>query len=172
MGENLLTTHGRRVELEKELEKLRLSLRHDSRLSYCYINCQTSPEWTASKVANECAMMHWLHNFTDYEERCRVAAIQERTWWCEGRGGRLFADHMKRRVYPVIKESILAERGGFPEKWPWLAEKSTTTNTTTSSTLCTRSPPSHTASSRSSPGIESCPPTEGGGSTAGTRPTT
>lgn len=121
MGENSLTTYGRRIELEKELKKLNLSLRHDSRLCYCYIHSETSPEWTACKVANECAMMHWLHNFTEYEERCRVAAIQERMWWFPG-GGRHFADHMKRRVYPVIKESILAERGGRPEQWPWLLE--------------------------------------------------
>lgn len=107
-------------ELEEELSKLSLMLRYDSRLCSCFINGQTSPEWTAAKVAKECATMHWLHNFTDYEERCTLAATEEskKTWF---HSGRHFADHMKRRVYPSIKESIIREKEGAPDEWPWMA---------------------------------------------------
>ena len=103
-----LQRDARKKELEEELSKLNLSLRYDSRLCSCYINGITLPEWTASKVAKECAMMHWLHNFTDYEERCSVAASEEskKKWFHTGRH---FADHMKKRVYPAIKEAILKE---------------------------------------------------------------
>lgn len=114
----------RKKELEEELNKFNLLLRYDSRLCSCFINGQTSPEWTADKVAGECATMHWLHNFTDYEERCRAAATEEskHAWF---HGGRHFADHMKRRVYPAIKESIIKENEGGPETWPWMAQTST-----------------------------------------------
>ena len=67
----------RKKELENALSELNLVLRYDSRLCSCFINGLTSEEWTPSKVARECATMHWLHNFTDYEERCRVAATEE-----------------------------------------------------------------------------------------------
>ncbi|CAM9098736.1 unnamed protein product, partial [Sphacelaria rigidula] len=109
--------NGRKNQLEEELSKLSLVLRYDSRLCSCFINAQTSPEWTAATVARECATMHWLHNFTDYEERCRMAATEEskKTYF---RSGRHFADHMQRRVYPVIKESIMRDSNGGPNSWP------------------------------------------------------
>ena len=112
----------RKRELEHELGRLKLFIRYDSRLCCCYINGVTSPEWTAQKVARECAIMHWLYNYTDYEERCREAATAEskKTWF---HSGKHFADHMKRRVYPAIKESILKERkqGDLgSETWPWI----------------------------------------------------
>ena len=101
-----LQRDARKNELEEELSKISLVLRYDSRLCSCFINAQTSPEWTAAKVAKECATMHWLHNFTDYEERCALAATEEskKMWF---HNGRHFSDHMKRRVYPAIKEFIL-----------------------------------------------------------------
>lgn len=114
-----LQRDARKKELEEELSKLQLSLRFDSRLCSCYINNQTSPEWTASKVAKECASMHWLHNFTDYQARCQVASTEESRKACF-HNGRHFADHMKRRVYPAIKESILRENDGGPKTWPWI----------------------------------------------------
>jgi len=115
----------RKRSLEEQLSNLNLVLRHDSRLCSCYINGTTSPEWTASKVAKECATMHWLHNFTDYEERCAVAATQlSRKMWFHS--GQNFADYMKRRVYPAIKESILNENAGGPEEWPWTKTATTT----------------------------------------------
>ena len=113
-----LQREARKKELEAELAKLDLVLRHDSKLCFCYVNGQTTPEWTAPKVARECAIMHWLHTFTNYTERCRVAATEEsaKNWFYSGKH---FADHMKRRVYPTIKESILKENGGAPNPWPW-----------------------------------------------------
>ncbi|CAM9106358.1 unnamed protein product [Ectocarpus sp. 12 AP-2014] len=131
-----LQRENRRKELEKELSKLNLMLRYDSRLCSCYINGTTAPEWTAPAVAKECATMHWLHNFTDYQARCAVAATVEATNMFF-HSGRHFADHMKRRVYPAIKESILAENDGGPETWPWVIPTTTTTQAdqkTTSST--------------------------------------
>lgn len=123
----------RKKELEEELSKLRLMLRYDSRLCSCYINGTTSPEWTAPKVAKECATMHWLHNFTDYEERCAVGAAQvSRKMWFHS--GRHFADYMKRHVYPAIKESILNENEGGPEGWPWVQTTTVSDSETTSST--------------------------------------
>lgn len=120
-----LQRDARKKELEEELSKINLSLRYDSRLCSCFINGITSPEWTASKVAKECAMMHWLHNFTDYEERCSAAASEEskKKWF---HSGRHFADHMKKRVYPSIKESILKENNGEPTTWPWSTPKIST----------------------------------------------
>lgn len=113
-----LQREARKKQLEAELAKLDLVLRHDSKLCSCYVNGQTTPEWTAPKVARECATMHWLHNFTNYTERCRAAAAEEcvKTRFYNGKH---FADHMKRRVYPTIKESILKENGGAPDTWPW-----------------------------------------------------
>lgn len=119
----------RRKELERELAKLKLSLRHDSRLCSAYINENTSPDWTPAKVARECALMHWLHNFTDYELRCQLAATVEskQTWF---RSGRQFADHMKRRVYPEIKQAILKENDGYPDTWPWMTKTPIAAETT------------------------------------------
>lgn len=125
--------YARKNELEEELSKINLSLRYDSRLCSCYINGTTGPEWTAPKVAKECAMMHWLHNFTDYEERCATAAaeVSSRLLF---HGGRHFADHMKRGVYPVIKETILKENDGGPASWPWIVTNKTPRDLSTSST--------------------------------------
>lgn len=125
--------NARKKELEEELSKLNLIPRYDSRLCSCYTNGTTSPEWTAQKVAKECATMHWLHNFTDYEARCGVAAAAElkKMWF---HSGRHFADHMKRNVYPAIKESIMAEHDGGPKTWPWALTTTTSDETTTSST--------------------------------------
>lgn len=118
-----LQRENRKKNLEEELSKLQLSLRYDSRLCSCYVNNQTSPEWTAPKVTKECATMHWLHNYTDYEEKCQLAATEEskKIWF---HSGRHFADHMKRRVYPVIKESVLEENNGGPDTWPWMTTDS------------------------------------------------
>ena len=126
----------RRKDLEKELAKLKLSLRHDSRLCAAYINNHTSPDWTPAKVARECAVMHWLHNFTDYEMRCQMAAteVSKQIWF---RSGRHFADHVKRRVYPAIKETIIKENNGHPDTWPWM--KTTLVTTDTTSTVKTTS---------------------------------
>lgn len=119
MQDSLLTRDGRKQALEDELKKLDLALRYDSRLCSCYISGQTSADWTAAKVARECAVMHWLYNFTDYEERCRVAAIEEsRVGWFYS--GRHFADYLKKRVYPTIKEGILRENKEQLNTWPWL----------------------------------------------------
>lgn len=120
----------RKKTLEDELSKLNLSLRYDSRLCSCYISGQTSADWTAERVARECALMHWLYNFTDYEERCRVAAIEESkmTWF---RSGRHFADHLKRTVYPAIKECITRENEGELGTWPWMKGTQPETTETT-----------------------------------------
>lgn len=123
----------RKKDLEEQLSKLDLMLRYDSRLCSCYINGTTSPEWTAAKVAKECATMHWLHNFTDYEKRCAMAAseVSTKMWF---HSGRHFADHMKRCMYPAIKESILNENEGGPEEWPWVKTTTASALETTSST--------------------------------------
>lgn len=129
------TRDERKKTLEDELSKLNLSLRYDSRLCSCYISGQTSEDWTAAKVANECALMHWLYNFTDYEERCQAAAMEEfRVGWFHS--GRHFADYLKRRVYPTIKESIIKDSEGELDTWPWMKKekkKDTKANPTTSS---------------------------------------
>ena len=128
-----LQKDARKNELEQELSKISLALRYDSRLCSCYINGITTPDWTAPKVAKECATMHWLHNFTDYEGRCAAAASEEsnKLWF---HGGRHFADHMKRRVYPVIKDTILKENDGGPTSWPWIKTNKTSEDSSTSST--------------------------------------
>jgi len=119
MDDFRLRRESRRKELERELAKLKLSLRHDSRLCSAYINEHTSRDWTPTKVAKECAVMHWLHNFTDYELRCQLAATEESRQTLF-RSGRHFADHMKRRVYPAIKDAIIKENDGYPDTWPWM----------------------------------------------------
>ncbi|CAM9205128.1 unnamed protein product [Pylaiella littoralis] len=108
----------RKKLLEDELSKLGLKIRHDSRLCYSYINHQTSAEWTAGKVARECAVMHWLYNYTTYEDQCRLAAaeVYGSTRFTDGRE---FAEHMKRHVYPAIKESVMTRGDGCPTRWPW-----------------------------------------------------
>lgn len=116
------TRDERKDELEHELGKLDLSLRYDSRLCSCYISGQTSADWTAALVANECALMHWLYNYTDYEERCRVAALEEsKVGWFHS--GRHFSDYMKRRVYPTIKERIIKDSEGELDAWPWMKKE-------------------------------------------------
>ena len=114
------TRDERKNALQDELNKLNLSLRYDSRLCSCYISGQTSADWTAALVANECALMHWLYNFTDYQERCRVAMIEEsRVGWFHS--GRHFADYLKRRVYPTIKERIIKD--SQLDTWPWMKKE-------------------------------------------------
>lgn len=109
--------------LEDELSKLGLSVRHDSRLCHCYINHKTSPEWTATKVAHECAVMHWLYNHTDYENQCRLAAASEYKN-SVFQNGRVFADHLRSNIYPAIKESYLRQTdGGCPTPWPWITKE-------------------------------------------------
>lgn len=109
----------RKQSIENELNKINLKLRYDSKLCYCYVNGETGPEWTPERVANECAIMHWLYNFTDYPGICQYADIHEsRRIFFHSK--KQFKDHMRRYIYPNIKESMIMKNGGIPTTWPWM----------------------------------------------------
>ena len=106
-------------QLEDALSKVGLSLRMDSKLCYCYVNGQTGPEWNIHRVVHECCVMHWLYNFTNYQERCSFASAHEsRIHYFNSQME--FSKYMRRYVHPMIKETIIAENGGLPTAWPWI----------------------------------------------------
>ena len=110
----------RKSELEKGLEKVGLKLRYDSKLCYCFINNQTGPEWTVESVVHECSVMHWLYNYTNYQNRCNFASEQEsRIHYFHDK--RHFLSYMRKSIFPQIKDSILKESGGIPSPWPWVS---------------------------------------------------
>lgn len=109
----------RKIDLERGLENVGLKLRYDSKLCYCFINNQTGPEWTVESVVHECAVMHWLHNYTNYQERCNFASTQE-SHIHYFHDKRHFLGHMRKSIFPQIKDSIIKENGGFPSPWPWV----------------------------------------------------
>ena len=109
----------RKSNVDNELEKLKLSYRYDSKLCSCYVQGTTGPEWTAERVAKECAIMYWLYNHTPYEAICNNADIQETHKYIFYNEKQL-KDHMRRYIYPKIKEFVIKDNGGIPESWPWL----------------------------------------------------
>lgn len=109
----------RKNDLERALAEKGLTLRMDSKLCYCYVNGQTGPEWDVHRVVHECSVMHWLYNFTNYQEKCEYAATYEsRRYYF--RTQRDLLCYMRKYVHPVMKESVIRENGGLPEAWPWL----------------------------------------------------
>ena len=114
----------RKNQLEEGLDKAGLKLRMDSKLCYCYVNGQTGPEWDIHRVVHECSVMHWLYNFTNYQERCSFASENEsRIHYFNSQAE--FLRYMRRYIHPMIKEAVIAENGGLPATWPWLAQKPT-----------------------------------------------
>lgn len=113
----------RKNQLEEALAKSGLTLRMDSKLCYCYVNGQTGPEWDIHRVVHECSVMHWLYNFTNYQDRCSFASSNEsRIHYFNSQTE--FLRYMRRYIHPMIKETIIAENGGLPVTWPWLVQKS------------------------------------------------
>ena len=113
--------------LEKALTDMGLTLRMDSKLCYCYVNGQTGPEWDVHRVVHECSVMHWLYNFTNYQERCEFAAINESRLHYF-RTQRDLMCYMRKYVHPAIKETIIRENMGLPEVWPWMVQVETSTS--------------------------------------------
>lgn len=112
----------RKAQLEEGLANAGLTLRMDSKLCYCYVNGQTGPEWDVNRVVHECSVMHWLYNFTSYQERCNFASSNEsRINYFNNQVE--FLRYMRKYIYPMIKEAIITENGGLPTTWPWLVQK-------------------------------------------------
>ena len=112
----------RKAELENALEKVGLSLRFDSKLCYCFINGQTGSEWTVESVVQECCLMHWLYNHTNYPKRCEHACnMESQLRYFNNR--RQFLSFMRKNIFPQIKDSIIKENNGLPSQWPWLVSK-------------------------------------------------
>lgn len=113
----------RKSELENGLEKVGLTLRFDSKLCYCFINNQTGPEWTVESVVQECCVMHWLYNHTNYQKRCDHACHME-SQLRYFNDKRHFLSFMRKSIFPQIKDSIIQENNGYPSPWPWTVPQS------------------------------------------------
>jgi len=107
----------RKELLVEELSKVHLNLRHDSRLCSSFIYNQLGEEWNVQRVVQECATMHWLFSFTDYQHRCREAYSYFSTIF---NSGRQVHDFMKINVQPYIKAQTIQFYGGIPTHWPWV----------------------------------------------------
>lgn len=112
----------RKTNLENALNEKGLRLRVDSKLCSCYVKGETSLEWDVERVVQECCIMHWLYNFTDFQERYDMASqIESKMNYFHTH--RDFISYMNRFVRPAVKEMIIREHNGYPEVWPWLLEK-------------------------------------------------
>ena len=107
----------RKELLVQELSKIHLELRHDSRLCSSFIYNQLGEEWDVQRVVQECATMHWLFSFTDYQYRCGEAYSYFSTIF---NSGRQVHDFMKINVQPYIKAQTIQFYGGIPKHWPWV----------------------------------------------------
>lgn len=107
----------RRDLLVGELSMKKLPLRHDSRLCSGFIYNQLGDDWNVHRVVNECAMMHWLFSYTNYQYKCREAYSYFSTVFTSGRS---LHEFVKQYVQPHIKAQIILAHGGVPSTWPWL----------------------------------------------------
>lgn len=113
------TDTDRKLELAESLQSIGLELRHDSCLCYSYVTGKVADEWTLEKVVRECAMMHWLYNYTDYQARCQGSYMYYRNAFTDGTSLRKY---VRTHIQPHIKAEIMLEYG-IPEEWPWLGAK-------------------------------------------------
>lgn len=107
----------RKEHLVTKLESKLLPLRHDSRLCFCFIYDQLGDDWCVDRVVEECATMHWLHNYTTYPFQLREAYLYFSNINMSGRDVHEFIKH---NVQPQIKTQIILFHGGIPNIWPWL----------------------------------------------------
>ena len=110
----------RRESLESTLAARGIPLRPDSRLCFSYANNLTGPEWTLERVADECCLMFWLYNHTDYAKRLETE-MNQHAHYVDPFRLRLF---FKSVIVPRVKHEIIREHGGVPDRWPWLVRQS------------------------------------------------
>lgn len=106
--------------LVKELSRIHLPLRHDSRLCSSYIYGQLGPEWNVRRVVHECATMHWLYTCTVYPLKLAELYDFLATILVPGKST---SDFIKQCIQPRVKERVILDYGGVPDTWPWLALK-------------------------------------------------
>lgn len=111
----------RRKSLSSALGEINLSIPNHSGLCNRYIEGHPKnpnylgKRWELLEVVARVAQLKWLHEFTDYRRRCDAAANELRD-----DGVNLRDINFKFGV----EEEIVAERGGWPKRWPWLPEPS------------------------------------------------
>lgn len=107
----------RRDCLSAELKKMTLKIRPDSRLCRSFVDGELGHDWPVRRVAQQCALMHWLYNFTPYPAMLRDAMRYHSQFIANPRDLHLFVrDH----VEPLIKNNIFSVHGGAPSEWPWV----------------------------------------------------
>lgn len=120
----------RMESLVKELSRMLLPLRYDSRLCSSYIYGQLGPEWNVHRVVHECATMHWLYTYTMYPFKVSEAHAYLSTILPPGKPAN---DFVKQCIQPRIKEKIIRDHGGVPSTWPWLETTDSSTSSLSSS---------------------------------------
>jgi len=107
---------GRTRILCDKLREIGLDLRPDSRLCYSYIYGSLGEDWDLDRVVRECAMMHWLYTYTNYQYRIQQAYTYFSYVFNDGK---TVNDFIKTNVQPHIKAETILSYGGIPERWPW-----------------------------------------------------
>ncbi|AAR26894.1 FirrV-1-B19 [Feldmannia irregularis virus a] len=107
----------RRQVLVNSLSKAGLFLRPDSRLCSSYVEGTLDENWDVDRVVHECALMHWLYNYTNYASKLTEAYSFFSMFFTEGKAVKEF---IKDKVQPVIKFGIIEAHGGIPMTWPWM----------------------------------------------------
>lgn len=94
--------NNRKTILQTALAQRGLNLRRDSKLCSRYIDGTLEPDWTVEKIVDNCAMMNWLYNHTDYPNQVKQ-----------------FNDNLDQYIkteLDKIKQVIIASHGGNK---PW-----------------------------------------------------
>lgn len=98
--------HERLNNIKKELSKLQVPLRHDSRLVASYINNTLEKQWDAARVAHVCAEFHYLYTCTNYAELLKMKIIDTLD---------------KNAAEAEVRAMVIPN--GFPKVWPWLTDE-------------------------------------------------
>lgn len=107
----------RHALLAEELSKVKLTIRPDSRLCSGFVNDSLGEDWPVDRVVAQCALMHWLYNYTRYPLIIRDATRHYSNFFTGSKDLHLF---VRDSVQPHVKYDIYRAHGGIPSQWPWL----------------------------------------------------
>ncbi len=121
---SLDTYDSRFAKLMRALKEEGVPYRLDSSLCRSYLNDELNPdEWDVEKVAQECALMHYLYNYTDYSQRLAEFKKIAHTFRSENMTHDQYHVALHTTIFPKLKRDCIQDHGGIPDKWPWFLKK-------------------------------------------------
>lgn len=123
-----LQDNARAVELTAALQLLGLQLRPDSALCKSYMANRVDKSYTASVVAEICALHKFLYEYTSYSFDCAVQIPIMLASLADPLGSEAAAySYIKCHEIPILKHVAIEKSGGIPTVWPWITVAETGT---------------------------------------------